>query len=117
MSQYSNQFQGGNGGFQGNNQQRQYDPNLDQVLYSTPENVISGRNNQNVFNIAIRSYNGTAPKIEFVRTFPGQNGQQGRKSIRLSYEEWQLLLKYGNEINQQLNGFMQQAQNAAPQGF
>lgn len=102
MSQY-------NGGNQGSNQ---YDASKDLVLYVTPECVYSGRNNSNKFALQIRSYNGTPPKIEFIRQTPRNDNPNAFRSFRISFEEWQLLKKFAGQIDQMMNGYQAQMTNA-----
>lgn len=78
-----------------------YDASQDKILYSTPETVVSGKNNDSQFVINIRQYGNSEPKVEFAKNFT-YNGEPRTKNIRLSLEEWQLLTKYGNEIHQKL---------------
>ena len=90
-----------------------YDPSLDAVLYTTPECVKSGRNSQNTFVLQIRSYNGTPPKLEFFRQTP--QGNRAKQSIRISFDEWQLVKKYAQEIDKLWTQYYTQQMSQQPQ--
>lgn len=85
----------------------QYNPDLDAVLYRTQECVKSGRQMQNEFFVQLRSYNGTPAKIEFLRLTPSVNNPNGRKNFRISFEEWQLVKKYAQEIDKLMTQYYQ----------
>lgn len=102
----NNDFQNNNNQFY-NGRSSNYDPQVDKILYTTPEYVTTGKNNNNQFGIRIRSYNNSEPKIEFCR-ISSYNGQERTKNMRISIEEWNLIKKYAMELEQQMNQFQHQ---------